>query len=83
MHVNLFNFYEDLNTVLQCPIQILENESLAILGTWDAKPGRVRGLVCRAVSDISQSLMVTIMKGGLVVVPVWNGSLNCRAFLPP
>ena len=41
MHVTLFNLhdmYEDLNTVLQCPIQILECESLAIMGTWDAKP---------------------------------------------
>ena len=49
MHVALFNLYEDLNTVLQFPIQIAECKSLAIMGTWDVKPGRVGGLVCRAV----------------------------------
>ena len=54
MHITLFNLYEDLNTVLQYPIQIVECESLAIMGTWDAKPGRVVGLVCRAVSDKSE-----------------------------
>ena len=52
MHVTLFNLYEDLDAVLQCPIQIVECESLAIMETWDAKPGRVGGLVCGAVSDI-------------------------------
>ena len=55
MHVALFNLYEDLNTVLQCPIQIAECKSLAIMGIWDAKPGHVGGLVCRAVSDIYKS----------------------------
>ena len=59
MHVTLFNLYEDLNTVLQCPIKIEESESLAIMGTWDAKPGHFGGLVCRAVSDISQSSMAS------------------------
>ena len=62
MHVTLFNLYEDLNTVLQCPIQIVECESLAIMETGDAKPGHVGGLVCRAVSDISHN------KEGLVRV---------------
>ena len=52
MHIALFNLYEDLNTVLQCPIQIAECKSLAIMGTWDAKLG---DLVCRAVSDIYKS----------------------------
>ena len=60
MHITLFNLYEDLNTILQCPIQIVECESLAIMGTWDAKPGRVGGLVCRAVSNISQDFMASI-----------------------
>ena len=55
MHVTLLNLYEDLNTVLQCPIQIVECESPAIMGTWNAKPGHVGGLVCRVVSDVSQS----------------------------
>ena len=47
MHIILFNFYEVLNTVLQCHniIQIVECQSLAIMGTWNAKPGRVEGLV--------------------------------------
>ena len=63
MHVSLFNLYEDLNTVLQCPIQIVERESLAKMGTWDAKPGRVGAHVCRAVSDISQSSMsITVIR---------------------
>ena len=44
MHVTLFNLYEDLSSVLQCPIQIVECESLAIMGTWDAKPGHVVAL---------------------------------------
>ena len=48
MQVILINLYEDFNTVLQCIIQIVECESLAIMGTWDAKPGSVGGLVCRA-----------------------------------
>ena len=56
MHLTLFYLYE----VLPCPIQIVECESLAIMGTWDAKPGRVGGLVCRGVSDISQSSMASI-----------------------
>ena len=47
MHVTSLNLYEDLNTVLQCPIQIVECQSLAIMGTWDAKPGCVGGLVSR------------------------------------
>ena len=47
MHVTLLNLYEDLNTVLQCPIQIVECQSLAIMGTWDTKPGCVGGLVSR------------------------------------
>ena len=60
MHVTLFHLHKDLNTVLQYPIQIVECESLAIMGTWDAKPGRVGGLVCRSVSDTSQSSMASI-----------------------
>ena len=58
--MTLFNLYEDLNTVLQCHIQIVACESLAIMGTWDAKPGRFGGFACRAVSDISQSSMASI-----------------------
>ena len=61
MQVTLFNLYEDFNTVFQCPIQIVECESLVIMGTWEDKPGRVGGLVCRAVSDISQSCMASIL----------------------
>ena len=60
MHITLFDFFEDLNSVLQCPIQIVECESLAIMGTWDVKPDHVGGLVCRAVSDISQSTMSSV-----------------------
>ena len=68
MHVTVLNLYEDLNIVLQCPIQILECESLTIMGTWDAKPGHVGGLLWRAVSDMNQSSMASIMKGDLVPV---------------
>ena len=60
MHVTLFNLYEDLNTVLQCLIQIVECKSLAITGTWNNTPGHVEGLVHRAVSDIGKSSMASI-----------------------
>ena len=73
--ITLFNLNEDLNTVLQCPIQI---GSLAIMGTWDSKPGRVGGLVFRAVSELLSYYAGN--KGG--VVPVWNGSLDCSFVLP-
>ena len=53
-----------------CGIQIVECESLAIMGTLDAKPGRFGGLVCRAVSDISQSCMTSIQ----VIGEVWYQS---------
>ena len=43
MHITLSNLCEDLNTV-QYPIQIVECKSLAIMETWDAKPGRVGAL---------------------------------------
>ena len=32
MQVTLFNLHEDFNTVFQCPIQIVECESLVIMG---------------------------------------------------
>ena len=59
MHVLLtfFNLYEVLNTVFQCPIQIVECESLAIMETWDAKPGQLEALY---VLDISQRSMSSI-----------------------
>ena len=76
MHVTLLNLYEDLNTVLQCPIQIVECESLAIMGTWDAKPGRVKGLVSSCLRYKSdQHGLYSVKKEGLV--PVWNGCLDC------
>ena len=66
MHVTLFNLSEYLNNVLQCPFQILECVSLAIMGIWDAKPGHFGGLLWRNASNIRQPSMASIMKGCLV-----------------
>ena len=59
MHVTLFNLYEDLNTVLQCPIQIVECE-YSYNGDLGMLNQAVLEALYRAVSDISQSSMASI-----------------------